>query len=390
MSVEPEAPRRILRLSRVSRLAELTRRRVMHALDDADDASVSPERVRELCALIVEADEDARSSGSAAPAQSSTVPHELLEALVRAFPDERLSDVERREEVMKLVREAAAGGLEKRDDGSRATSSMATRVIELTPRFVVKTRDATGTKVFVNVCGSDFVGAPEDGHDAWAQGLMPKAVARALEAGRRDDAALAFPLSCGDGRVDIDTMGQPAMVYDVVFNTAALRHAAPYKPLKRFLSELALKRVAEKHTIGELDSEYKLPTRKFIGAATPPPQRIRVESTELMSILDSGGVNAKQSEQRLSLEIEYVGRPVTLVKLRVAIPQGQKPSDVTVCVVREGLDVSVAGAHAPGERVELPFMLDPTSAWGRVDGDSVEYEIAYLPYKVAVERLVAG
>lgn len=294
---------------------------------------------------------------------------------------------------MKLVREAAAGGLEKRNDGSRATSSSATRTIELTPSFVVKTRDATGSKVFVNVCASDLVGAPEDGNDAWVQGLMPRAVARALEAGRRDDAALAFPLSCGDGRVDVDATGQPAMVYDVVFNTAALRHAEPFKPLKRFLSELALKRVAEKHTLGTLDSEYKLPARKFIGAAPPPPQRVRVDPKELVSIADSDDTNAKQSEERPSRvhhEVEYVGRPVTSVKLRVWIPLGQKPSDVSACVVREGLDVSVAGIGVPTERIELPFMLDPTSARGSIDGHTVLYEVAYLPYNVAVERLMAG
>ena len=81
---------------------------------------------------------------------------------------------------------------------------------------------------------------------------------------------------------------------------------------------------------------------------------------------------------------------MTSVKLRVSIPQGKKPSDVNVCVVREGLDVSVVGIGVPTERIELPFMLDPTSARGSIDGDTVLYEVAYLPYNVAVERLMAG
>ncbi|OUS46112.1 pre-RNA processing PIH1/Nop17-domain-containing protein [Ostreococcus tauri] len=360
--------------------------------DAGEDVDVG--RVRELCEVL-----SALVDGDGA---SGPVPDEakaFLDELVNAFPVEGMNDEEKVREVMKLVREAASGGLERVDGGTSATTTAmsATRTVELEPKFVVKTLDATGTKVFVNVCASEFVDVPDENRESWSQGLMHKSVPRALERTARESAPeLRFPFSCGDARIDVDSSGQPAVVYDVVFNSFVLRHAEVYKPLRRFVAELSLRRVAEKHAhTAQISFTYKLPARLFIGAAPPPPQRIRVDPKSLVSPVSEGdATNGEKVNvcERIQHELEYVGQPVTAAKLRVFVPPGRQTKDVRVFIVREGLEVSIAGSRIPPARFELPFMLESNSAKGRIKAatrdvrEHVEYEVQYLPYKLAVER----
>jgi len=348
---------------------------------------------------------------------------ETVRTLARSLPtsgngdDDDADEDARAMEIMRLMRKVAAGGLRGdvgggRDDDDDATTATTTTTTAATPRreaeirasFVVKTRDASGTKVFANVCGSDAVGVPEFGGESWTAGLMPREASRALERTRgreeeADDPALWFPMSCGEPRPDVDASGNPCVVVDVVFNSVVTRHAEAFKPLKRFLSQAALRRCREKYG-AELDPEYRLPARKYAGARPPTRQWIRVSAPVVVNSTPNAGDVCDASKGdggRRVLEhvVDYVGRPVTSVKITATVPVDVAAKDVRACVVREGVTLDAPGFET--RRVELPFMLDAASARARIvaRGDAssptiVEYEVDYLPYSEAVERARAS
>lgn len=313
-------------------------------------------------------------------------------------------------EALEILTKAAKGAL--RDPSTRLNNALTrsahtmedATTVEITPvpSFTVKTRDASGGKVFVNVCSHDAVDVPKRGSDQWREGLMPKDVIRALESSSSanstaaiDDtrAELRFPLSCADARKDVDASGIEAVVFDCVFNTAVVRHASAFKPLKRYLVELVLDHISAKFAL-TLDPEYRLPQRTFIGARPPPAQKIRVGvPMKLVSPIVQEREAKKVPEkfdERMQYDVEFVNRPVTRVKVRVKVPlrarQGvTTPRDVVVSIVREGITLDCKGCAS--ERIDLPFLVEAQSARAKVLDDTTLLVTAdYLPYDVAVER----
>ena len=314
-------------------------------------------------------------------------------------------------DALEILTKAAKGAL--RDPSARlnkaltrsahATDDATTVEITPVPSFTVKTRDASGGKVFVNVCAHDALDVPERGSEQWREGLMPKDVIRALESSSSsnstaaiDDtrAELRFPLSCADARKDVDASGIEAVVFDCVFNTAIVRHASAFKPLKRYLVELVLNHISAKFALA-LDPEYRLPQRTFIGARPPPPQKIRVGvPMKLVSPIVQEREAKKAPEkfdECMQYDVEFVNRPVTRVKVRVKVPRrarhGVTPRDVVVSIVREGITLDCKGCAS--ERIDLPFLVEAQSARAKVLDDTTLLVTAdYLPYDVAVERCI--
>lgn len=284
-------------------------------------------------------------------------------------------------EMLDLIRQAAKGAL--RDPALEASTSerappvrvpttrLSEKEIRLQPGFVVKSRDGNGGKVFINVCGSGEIGVPAAQDDTWREGLMPKEVIRALEAGASSasgEACLRFPLSAADARVDVDGSGQSCVVFDVVFNSTVMRHAVVFKTLKRFLAELCLKVVADKHVgMMDLSAEYKLPARAFIGRHPPPPHRIRATAPTVVEATES----ASAAEEPLDVDVEYHGRPVESVTIRLRVPNGiEKPREaVCVCIAREAITLDVPNRDS--HRVELPFLVDADTARATLRRDNV-------------------
>ena len=103
-----------------------------------------------------------------------------------------------------------AGGTVSRPDGD-------SEEIRPEPAFVFKTHDDTGRKVFINVLGSESIGAP----GGWERGRVPEHVEEALA---RQDAepseSLRFPLSLSDPVNDLDKKGEPCTVFDCALNGA--------------------------------------------------------------------------------------------------------------------------------------------------------------------------
>ena len=175
-----------------------------------------------------------------------------------------------------------------------------------TPGFVVKTRDAGGRKVFVNVCGSLRVPAPGNwaGGQARAsaetrvKGLLtspccqvPLSVKEALAAEAANPAAgappevLRLPLACGAAREAPDAQGALCSVCDCVFNADALAASEGDSALRLLVCKLAIAAAGHKHG-WELDEQYKLPKRRYIDEPVRP-QRIRLDTAPRIAELPS-------------------------------------------------------------------------------------------------------
>ena len=133
-------------------------------VDDDDDESRD---VRALTALL-EGDDEGGDDDEVRALRAGL--RALIAEMVRALTEEDDGgDVEDAlRETASLLRQAAAGKLRDFADATIDARTTVRSTIALTPAFVVKTRDASGTKVFVNVCASRDVAAPDDSRNSAA------------------------------------------------------------------------------------------------------------------------------------------------------------------------------------------------------------------------------
>ena len=153
--------------------------------------------------------------------------------------------------------------------------------------FVIKTVDDAGRKIFINVCGHAKIAAPGS---KWGKGdQVPEEVQSALvsmEEGTNEGVEhLRFPISVSEGRNELDKTGHGCTVYDAVFNEDVAKQAAHYKRLKVFVCELCLQWIGQKYDVN-LDQDYKLPSRKYMGGERPPPQMIRRQKKQVIEEME--------------------------------------------------------------------------------------------------------
>ena len=151
--------------------------------------------------------------------------------------------------------------------------------------FVIKTVDDAGRKVFVNVCGHAKIAAPGT---KWGKGdAVPEEVQKALvsmEEGTNEGVEhLRFPISVSEGRNELDKSGHGCTVRRRVQRGRRQASRALQAP-QVFVCELCLQWIGQKYGTN-LDPDYKLPSRKYMGGDRPPPQMIRVEKKRVIEDL---------------------------------------------------------------------------------------------------------
>jgi PIH1 N-terminal domain len=149
-------------------------------------------------------------------------------------------------------------------------------------RFVVKTTDDTGRKVFINICSSDKVQPP----DSWEDGVMPDTVRNALNnmeglENEKDVQALRIPLSLSEQRSDYDKHGQACTVFDCVFADQVLQEAKTFRPMKVFVIECAMGWIQHKCKL-QLDQKFKLPKLRYKGESIQE-HRVRKQQKPLVT-----------------------------------------------------------------------------------------------------------
>lgn len=151
-------------------------------------------------------------------------------------------------------------------------------------RFTVKSTTDSGRKVFINMCSSEHVAAPE----SWADGVMPDHVRNSVgtmqedsELSAEQSQALRIPLSLSEERSDHDKHGAPCTVFDCIFAVEVMKEAAAFRAMKIFVIETVIGWINHKHKLG-IDSKFKLPKLKYKGD-TIHAHRIRKDPKKLVT-----------------------------------------------------------------------------------------------------------
>ena len=129
------------------------------------------------------------------------------------------------EEIMEMYKVLAEGKMPEQladmtqnycdKDGNPIIDEEGGAVIQPLAGFVVKTKDQTGQKIFVNMT-----------HHAIVEGIEEKKIT-AEEAAKlgSSEQGVRIPLSLGNVREDSDKNGDPVQVYDIIWNTKVVEDA---------------------------------------------------------------------------------------------------------------------------------------------------------------------
>lgn len=130
------------------------------------------------------------------------------------------------------------------------------KLVKPTPGFCVKTRTINNDKIFVNICQTDAIPAPED----ISEGQL-------LEILQSDTPSeFRVPMSIGDSRPEPDKSGNPATAYDIAINPAFFTKVESNKLFKQFFLTVVFEGLQDKYSITiNVDDFTILKNRKAMG-----------------------------------------------------------------------------------------------------------------------------
>lgn len=383
-------------------------------------------------------------SGAKSPAAATDLDGETL-ALLDVYRDEfgQVPD-----ELMSLLKNAKQGK-------HQANNDVPSQEVIPDPVFVIKTTDQSDRKVFINVTSSSKVPAP----GGWSSGLMPEEVSKALDewqqlGEQQSGEALRLPMSCGDMREDVDKKGESCITVDCIFNNDVIAATRHHRPFKAFLIQLSLNVVGQKHKL-ELDPKFKLPKMTYKGLhvasqrmrvdqkplvtevgdileeptfpliakkqdshkrpAPTPAQTILPTSTSTPSSSAAAAPLSKQQQvaqphlqqattspssaglpQTASYSIEYEGRPVETMVVKVDLPSlpgttvsngsSWSPDDLSAEVQHQ--HVYIQGKGLQPLHVELPFAVNAQHAEAVLQAGQLLLRLPYYPVASWVQQLI--
>ncbi|GLV32341.1 PIH1 domain containing 1 [Carabus blaptoides fortunei] len=130
------------------------------------------------------------------------------------------------------------------------------KLVKPTPGFCVKSRTTNNDKLFVNICQTDAIPAPEDISEAQLLEIL------------QSDTPSTFrvPMSIGDARPEVDKSGQPATAYDVAINPVFFAKVEMNKLFKQFFLTVVFEGLQDKYSITiNVDDFTVLKNRKAMG-----------------------------------------------------------------------------------------------------------------------------
>ncbi|CAM9487690.1 unnamed protein product [Chrysoparadoxa australica] len=164
------------------------------------------------------------------------------------------------------------------------------------PGFVIKTKDETGHKVFINVCQCAKIGKP--------------APRNRLDENGNEMECMNVPVSLGPPRATNDKAGNESTVYDVLVNPEVLAEASGDKTgvYRDFLCQLALSHVMQKYKC-TLDERYKLPKIKYMGELANQMVRDTSADPQIQELSSSSDGPAKQKAAPAQAKAEPPAAP---------------------------------------------------------------------------------
>ncbi|GFG30476.1 hypothetical protein Cfor_08103 [Coptotermes formosanus] len=138
------------------------------------------------------------------------------------------------------------------------------KLVKPAPGMCVKTHTESGDKVFINVCHTPEVPAPEDISEAALVEIWTS----------EDHSSFRVPISIGEGHAETDKAGNPTVAYDVAINREFYKKTENSKVFLTFLLTVVMEGLKDKYSLHLQTEDYViLKNRKVMGDLLP--HRIR-------------------------------------------------------------------------------------------------------------------
>ncbi|PNF24826.1 hypothetical protein B7P43_G15135 [Cryptotermes secundus] len=138
------------------------------------------------------------------------------------------------------------------------------KLVKPTPGMCVKTHTEDGGKVFINICQTSDVPAPED--------INEESLVKIWSSD--DHSSFRIPMSIGDGHEEADKAGNPSIAYDVAINPEFYKKTENSKLFLSFLLTVVMEGLKDKYSLSLQTDDYViLKNRKVLGNLLP--HRIR-------------------------------------------------------------------------------------------------------------------
>ncbi|OAE19022.1 hypothetical protein AXG93_2839s1180 [Marchantia polymorpha subsp. ruderalis] len=240
-----------------------------------------------------------------------------------------------------------------------ATDRAQSETIVPKPFFVIKSLTVQGEKIFINICGSPKIPAP----DEWQEGV-PAEVEEAAKASNETGSLLdipnvRFPVSCSDPVTSTDHGGKACRVFDMVYNSAILEFTMTNKKMKLFLIEMATTWISQKYSLelsSDLEPSFALLTKPITSKSQAP--RANEKSTPRSSIMSADLSPQAASSHTSCKPLEDISEPSCDQR-----PRGGVTS--TVSPESEQSVMTLPSAQAPPSRtnsLSLRSSLSPPDA----------------------------
>ena len=145
-----------------------------------------------------------------------------------------------------------------------------------------KTRDETGQKIFLNLCGSDKVDPPKEQH--------------ILEMNNQE--GIRIPLSLSERYEDFDVHGTACEVYDIIMNPSTLKKTENQPMIMSFILTLIANRLKERFKkVILIDKYVRLKNLKYKGK-TVRSQRIRARKVKIDEIINDSNEKDKKLKEK--------------------------------------------------------------------------------------------
>uniref|UniRef100_A0A1B6L6K9 PIH1 domain-containing protein 1 n=1 Tax=Graphocephala atropunctata TaxID=36148 RepID=A0A1B6L6K9_9HEMI len=242
-----------------------------------------------------------------------------------------------------------------------ANSDQPWKLVKPSQGFVVKTRTVDGEKIFLNICHTEEVPAPQDVCDD-----------KLLEIMQSDEpSTYRLPLSIGDLHEEPDKSGQPSSVYDIAINTTFFHKIETNMLFRSFLLQVALEGVADKYKKHIDYNDYTvLKNRKVMG--TLQHHRIQQRGPAAKKILIEEVSSNRASDTRPRFRIirdPPKGDPETLT-VQVHVKEASSSKSLLLDVGEDRLVLRSAKRTGSLLDIFLPYSVDQDQICAHFDLES--------------------
>ncbi|XP_046664218.1 PIH1 domain-containing protein 1-like [Homalodisca vitripennis] len=235
------------------------------------------------------------------------------------------------------------------------------KLVKPSPGFVVKTRTEGGEKIFLNICHTDEIPAPQDICDD-----------KLLEIMKSDEpSTYRLPLSIGDLHEEPDKSGKPSSVYDIAINSDFFHKIESNMLFRSFLLQVALEGVADKYNKHiDYNDFVILKNRKIMGSLQHHRIQQRGPTAKKVLIEEVKSSKPFGSEPRFQIIRDPPKGDPQLLTVQVHVKEASSGKNLLLDVGEDRLVLRSAKRTGSLLDIFLPYSVDQDHTCAHFDLES--------------------